>query len=1093
MAGERTDRCGFRFGGWQVEVAGNALRRGDTRVALEPRAMDVLRYLCRHPHAVIPAEELLEKCWGTAELGDNPVHKAIAQLRKALGDSSTDPRYIETVRKRGYRAIAEVEEEEETTGGWDQGSPFRGLAAFEEQHAAIFFGRVQTATRLRQTVLDQVSGGCAMTLVLGASGSGKTSLVRAGLLPQLAVAGGGLVALDCTLHMDCADLGGSGLLGALAAVLLDAERDDCPLLEGHDAVSLGRRLRDEPAAIVAHLAAPPGANGAASLAVFVDRLEAVFRSGATDAERAAFFHVLDRLARAKVLVVLACRNDFYPDVMAVPEMLSLKKRGGHFDVDPPDGAAIAQMIREPARAARLVFERDAGSGASLDDVLCDAARASPDALPLLEYCLDELYRQRGEDGLLRFDVFRQLGGIEGALGVRAEQLVAALPPAQQAALPQVLSLLVCVGEEQQSVTARRAPWSALQAGTARELVRALVEARLFVSELVGGVPGFGVTHEALLRRWPRIVEWIDTHRQALQVHTRVATQAARWDAAGRPRDLLLPAGLQVNQASALLDSTAMALSVPVTAFVRASQRRVKLAERMRIAVVAVIAMLALLAALLGLAARAAQHDAERRRADAEALLGFMLGDFADKLRPLGRLELLDDVSKRAMAYLADAADDGNPQAALQRAKALQVIAEIDIARGRPDTARAALLTAQATLAEQIRRAPHDRAALKAQGAVAFWLGKIHRNRDEWPAALEHMQHYLALSRKMVALAPDDAESLLELSYAHHNIGSVRIGMRDFTAASAAFRESIRLKRAVIGMQPGDDDVVMSLAGTYSWLANASAARGALAEALALYEAERQLIQPVLERHRTHAAWGVRLASAVSHIAEMEQALGRRTAQERWREAHRMMAAFAATDPSNLEWQRFLQVISAKSAYLASFTTPVMALAQLEQSSEVVHRLATADPAHAELRRLSVQLDIQLADILVRMRHIDRAARVLEPALARLRSGAAPGGKDMSLRLHLADALLVHGDILKHHRQSEASAAACREAASTLAPMRQADMEYFVLAALVQAHDCMGDGDAVRAERQRLSNMGFRDPGYLRHLSLYPPRQEQQHD
>ncbi|HEX8603366.1 MAG TPA: winged helix-turn-helix domain-containing protein, partial [Pseudoduganella sp.] len=422
---------GFRFGEWQVEVAGNAVRMGETRVGLEPRAMDVLRYLCRHPHAVIPAEELLEKCWGSPELGDNPVHKAIAQLRKALGDSSTAPRYIETVRKRGYRAIAEVVEEEARADAWDGGSPFRGLAAFEESHAAIFFGRVQAATRLRETVLDQVSGGCAMALVLGASGSGKTSLVRAGLLPQLTVANGGLAAIDCPLHMDCADLGGSGLLGALAAVLLDAERDGTLLLDGMDAVSLGQRLDDEPAAVAALLSSA----GPARLAVFVDRLEAVFRAAAGDAERAAFFHALDRLARANVLVLLACRNDFYPQLMAVPEMMALKTRGGHFDVDPPDGAGIAQMVREPARAARLVFERDAGTGASLDDVLCDAARASPDVLPLLQYCLDELYRQRGDDGLLRFDVFRQLGGIEGALGVRAEQVVAALPAAQQAALP----------------------------------------------------------------------------------------------------------------------------------------------------------------------------------------------------------------------------------------------------------------------------------------------------------------------------------------------------------------------------------------------------------------------------------------------------------------------------------------------------------------------------------------------------------------------------------------------------------------------------------------------------------------------------------
>ncbi|WBS00767.1 winged helix-turn-helix domain-containing protein [Pseudoduganella sp. SL102] len=1081
---------GFRFGDWQVEVAGNSLRNGDTRVGLEPRAMDVLRYLCRHPHAVIPPEELLEKCWGTPELGDNPVHKAIAQLRKALGDSSTAPRYIETVRKRGYRAIADVVEEEEAPGGWDQGSPFRGLAAFEESHAAIFFGRVQAATRLRQTVLDQVDGGCAMALVLGASGSGKTSLVRAGLLPQLMVTSGGLVALDCTLHMDCADLGGSGLLGALAAVLLDAERSDAEcgnalLFDGLDAATLGQRLRDEPAAVAAHLAL----DGPARLAVFVDRLEAVFRTADSAADRAAFFQALDRLARANVLVVLACRNDFYPEVMAVPELMALKTRGGHFDVEPPDGAAIAQMVREPARAARLAFEREADTGASLDDVLCDAARASPDALPLLQYCLDELYRQRGDDGLLRFDVFRQLGGIEGALGVRAEQVVAALPAAQQAALPRVLSLLVCIGEEQHAVTARRAPWAFLRDGAERDLVRALVEARLFVSELAGDVPGFGVAHEALLRRWPRIANWIEVHRQTLQVRTRITAQAARWAAAGRPRDLLLPPGIQANQARTVLASADISLSAQEAEFVDASLRRVKLGERIRMAVVAVIALLAMLAGVLGLTARAAQQDADRRRADAEGLLGFMLGDFADKLRPLGRLYLLDDVSKRALAYLARGTHDGDPRTAVQRAKALQVIAEVDIARAKPDSAQTALLAARGILSQQLARVPDDKAALKAQGAVAFWLSKIHRNRDDWPVALKYMEQYRDLSRKLVALDQRDPDSLLELSYAHNGIGSIQINLRDFTSAGAAFKESIRLKRAVIDAKPEDDSLVMSLANSYSWLAKTTAARGALKEAMTLYETERQLIHPVLERHRTNAAWGVRLALAVSHIAEMEQALGLATSQDRWQEAQRIMGTFAAMDPTNLAWQRYLFVINAKSIYLTSFTAPSRALVELRDLRRAVARLAAADPTQGELSRLRVQLDIYLANILVRMTDIDGAARVLDPTLDRLRIAVAPGDKDMSLRLQFADALLVHADILKNRRQGREAVAACREAAAVLAPARQPSAEYFILAAVVQAHRCMGEEDSARTERQRLSDINFRDPWYRHQISFHPPQQE----
>ena len=82
----------FQFGDWLVSPEANVVTNGEAKTQLEPRVMAVLRYLCRHPGAVIPAEEILQACWGSNELGDNPVHKAITQLRRAFGDSSTQAR-----------------------------------------------------------------------------------------------------------------------------------------------------------------------------------------------------------------------------------------------------------------------------------------------------------------------------------------------------------------------------------------------------------------------------------------------------------------------------------------------------------------------------------------------------------------------------------------------------------------------------------------------------------------------------------------------------------------------------------------------------------------------------------------------------------------------------------------------------------------------------------------------------------------------------------------------------------------------------------------------------------------------------------------
>lgn len=98
----------FQFGKWQVSPRTNAIRDGDLRRALEPRAMDVLAALCNGAGAVLSAEQLLKQCWGNVVHGENSVHKAIAQLRRALGDNAVAPTYIETIRKRGYRTLAPV-------------------------------------------------------------------------------------------------------------------------------------------------------------------------------------------------------------------------------------------------------------------------------------------------------------------------------------------------------------------------------------------------------------------------------------------------------------------------------------------------------------------------------------------------------------------------------------------------------------------------------------------------------------------------------------------------------------------------------------------------------------------------------------------------------------------------------------------------------------------------------------------------------------------------------------------------------------------------------------------------------------------------
>ncbi len=694
----------FRFGEWRVDPATNTLSCGVLNRQLEPRAMDVLLYLCRHPHVVVSAETLLDACWGNVSPSDNAIHKIITQLRRALDDSATEPRYIETIRKRGYRLLAELSYDDEVSqGSWLHASPFRGLEAFEEQHAAIFFGRKLSVDQLVQVVVAQAQAACAMVLVLGPSGAGKTSLVQAGLIPALkagaAPAESG-IAISAHVQLDCADMGQSGLLETLASVLLDAEIGDKLLFENTSAAALAQRLANDLPGLIEQLQKQLPT---IQLLLFIDRFEAVFRlPHFSDVERAVFINVLDQLARSGTMqLVLACRNDFYPHLASYPALMNLKLSGGHYDLTPPGSADIAQIVRHPAQVAQLRYTVD-DKGEGLDDVLCHAARSGPDSLPLLQYCLQELYRQRTSDGELTHAAFHAMGGLEGAIGARAEQVISALGSAQIAALPHVLSQLVLVAEDESTVSSRRVPWSALRNDAENKLVQALVDAHLFVSDLQGGAPFFGIAHEALLRRWPRVVEWIEEHRQALQIRSRISAQANRWQGSGRKRDMLLPSGTQTNQAREVLKAGNLSLTSQEHGFIQASLQSERRSERMRMAVVMVMASLALLAGGLGLAARSAQTMAEHRRTEAEDIMGYMLGEFVDKLRPLGKLDLLDSVSNRALTYLSSNDNaTGSEATLLQRAKSLQVLAEVKIARANPDDANTALLAGRNILLKLI--------------------------------------------------------------------------------------------------------------------------------------------------------------------------------------------------------------------------------------------------------------------------------------------------------------------------------------------------------------------------------------------------------
>ncbi|MFS2008173.1 winged helix-turn-helix domain-containing protein [Duganella sp. CT11-25] len=1081
----------FRFGQWRVDPATNTVSCEGLSRQLEPRAMDVLLHLCRNPHVVVSAESLLDACWGDVSPSDNAVHKIITQLRRALDDSATEPRYIETIRKRGYRLLAELSYDDDVSNGsWLHASPFRGLEAFEEQHASIFFGRKISVDQLVQVVVAQVQAACAMVLVLGPSGAGKTSLVQAGLIPALkagaAPADAGL-AINAHLQLDCADMGQAGLLETLASVLLDAEIGDRLLFENTSAVTLAQRLAQDLPGVIEQLQKQMPA---IQLLVFIDRFEAVFRlPHISEQERAVFINVLDQLARSgSVLLILACRNDFYPHLTAYPALMSMKLRGGHFDLTPPGSADIAQIIRHPAQVAQLRYTTDE-RGESLDELLISAAKSGPDTLPLLQYCLQELYRLRSADGELSHAAFHEMGGLEGSIGARAEQVISALGPAQIAALPHVLSQLVLVADDESTVTSRRVPWSALRNDAENKLVQALVDAHLFVSDLQGGTPAFGIAHEALLRRWPRVVAWIDEHRQALQVRSRISAQANRWQDSGRKRDMLLPSGTQANQARHLLKTSGFSFTQQEQDFVQASLMGVRRGERLRLGIMIVVVSLAVLAGGLGAAARSAQTQAEAHRTEAEGLMGYMLGEFVDKLRPLGKLDLLDSISNRALKYLSDPARSNDGDVALaQRARSLQLISEVRIARADPAGANAALLAGHAILQRQLQGQPTDPTLRKSAGENAFWLGQIHLDQKEWAEAERYFREYRDHSDQLAAAAPADVDGWIEQSFAHNSLGTVALRRGDIANAVTEFALSVELKTRAHEQKPKDKQITADLADSLSWLASAQMQQGKLAQAEALYSRGLTLLEALHETYPNEVSWVNELAATWSHQSDLRQARGQLTdAYAHAQQAHSLLQAIVEKDRSNRNWQRNLYI-----AELRMFDTdtkprtPFQALAHLEQLQGRFAELSRLEPKHLNLQTLVAMVQQRKASVLLQQRQADAAAKELQPALNKLQQLHDAVPADQVILNALSDALLLNADL--GGLQADATALShCDAVRTLLRPLISDSSDFHLLAPWVKANVCMDQSEQVGHIKKQLEAMSYRDAAYLQYLSTHQPK------
>ena len=565
------------------------------------------------------------------------------------------------------------------------GSPYRGLAVFGEQDAGWFFGREAATT----AVLDRMSrllAGVGLLVVSGASGAGKSSLLRAGVLPRIRA--DGLAAAPGAASWPCV------LFTPTRAPLDELALRVAPLA-GADAAAVRRGLDTAPAwfaltARQAALARPPGPAGDGDgpaaeggqpspqrLLLVVDQFEEVFTQCPDEGQRRAFITALHAVATAghgpdqvpAALVVLGVRADFEVRCADYPPLADTVQ--DRYLVTAMTERQLRMAITEPAKKA----------GSKVDDDLADLLLAEvrtgqpgsfgAGVLPLLSHALDQAWRSRTGQVLTLAD-YERTGGIDGAVAGSAQRAYDGLTPPQQAAARQVFVRLTATSPDGVD-SADRATKAELAAGKSpaeaqdvEQVLEAFAAERLLT--LAAGT--VELSHEALLTAWPLLRDtWLaDTHADRI-ARTRLHTTAAEWARHARdPSYLYRGSLLQAATDTAVRIAVDPARNPPLSQaerdFLHASDHAQRRRGHRRQALVAFLTVLVLgLAAATVLAARASQQAAHQRDVAISGQLISQSQLLSDTNPALSKLESvaawrLHPSSQARYAMLASAARPG---------------------------------------------------------------------------------------------------------------------------------------------------------------------------------------------------------------------------------------------------------------------------------------------------------------------------------------------------------------------------------------------------------------------------------------------------
>jgi eukaryotic-like serine/threonine-protein kinase len=470
-----------------------------------------------------------------------------------------------------------------------------------------------------------------------------------------------------------------------------------------------------------------------------------------------------------------------------------------------------------------------------------------------------------------------------------------------------------------------------------------------------------------------------------------------------------------------------------------------------------------------------------RQGQAEELIGFMVGDLRAKLTPVGRLDILDDVGQRALAYFAAVPEaELSNEELFRRAEAIRQLGEVRVEQGNTAAAMEAFREALVLTQRLAARDPRNTEWQVALGAAHFWVGYIHWLQSDLDGALAEFGPYRTIAERLVERDPGNPEWQRELSHAYSNLGSVQEARGDLEDALLSFRATLATQQEVARQRPGDRDTRFNLAIAHNKIAVILQKMGRFSEAAESFRNDLAIKDSLVRENSDDVPLREHLATAHAFVGRSLVDQGQvAEALPSFEAALELYRWLVERDPANEEWRTGLAHRLADLGYARGFLgSPAAAGAALEEAMAIFESLLVSDPSLSRWQRGLAASRHRIAR--VHLEHGRPAAALTELGISRgiLEALVAETPADRLGRAALGEALLLEGDARQALGDQQGATAAWAEARRALEPLVSGSPEIEVQAlwaAALMRTGAAADGLALASS---IDERGYRHPSFV---------------